>query len=176
MRNHETQNEQLEQNKREQPMSHIGRTATIGFFGGLLWSTIGFIAYYFHFTAFSPAFVLDLFMVGDWKEGALGHLIGILVIAILSIGVAYLYNFILKNIDNVWAGILFGVGLWVIVFFLLKPLFPNVKAVANWELNTIVVTLCLYILYGVFVGYSISFDAKEMAHADQQLKESYSNE
>lgn len=39
------QPEELEQNKRETPMTFIGRVITTGFVGGVLWSAIGELAY-----------------------------------------------------------------------------------------------------------------------------------
>jgi hypothetical protein len=48
----------LEQNKQEPQSSFLGRVAGIGFFGGLIWSAFGFIAYYLNFTKVGPALVL----------------------------------------------------------------------------------------------------------------------
>jgi hypothetical protein len=61
-----------------------------------------------------------------------------------------------------WVGIVFGAALWGLVFFILNPMFPNLQTVFELPRNTIVTTACLYILYGVFVGYSISFDYNEL--------------
>ncbi|MEH7367342.1 YqhR family membrane protein, partial [Priestia megaterium] len=33
--------------------------------------------------------------------------------------------------------------------------------------NTIISSLCIYILYGVFIGYSISFEAAELQTKDE---------
>ncbi|OEH94476.1 YqhR family membrane protein [Bacillus solimangrovi] len=170
-------NEHLEQNKREVPMSRAARIASIGFSGGLIWSSVGFITYYFNFVEWNPSFVLEAITTGDWRAGVLGTFIGILFISIISIGVAFVYSFALKQVDNVFGGILFGLALWGAVFYLFNPLFPSVKPVSEWDFNSIVTSLCLYILYGVFVGYSISFDAKEMEEAQKaEVKENYSSE
>ena len=66
-----------------------------------------------------------------------------------------------------WGGILYGVVLWLIVFYGVNPLLPNLESVSHLERNTIITTLCLYILYGVFIGYSISFETQEMNRQTQ---------
>lgn len=168
----EENKEELEQNKHENPTSHIARVITIGFFGGVFWSIIGFIAYYFNFTAVGPALAINGLELGAWKNEPLGHVIGIIVIGVLSIGVAIIYNALLQKMDNIWVGILFGAVLWGIVFYLLNPIFPGLAPIAELGLNTIVTTVCLYVLYGVFIGYSVAYDASET----RKHQVSYSNQ
>lgn len=167
------QSNELEQNKHEQPTSHLTRVVVIGFFGGALWSFMGLIAYYFNFTRLSPSLVLTPFAVGDWKDGAMGQILGIVLISIISIAAALLYDTILKNVTSLWAGVLYGAALWALVFYVINPVFSEQTTVANLDRNTIITMLCLYVLYGVFVGYSISYDASE---TEKQHKLSYSNQ
>lgn len=152
-------NQQLEQNKREQPVSIIAKSVTIGFFGGILWSLIGWIASYFHFTSVSPAsFLIRSWLHTEWTEYWLAELISIIGVGILSIAVALIYYFSLKKIRGLWPSIVFGLALWGIVFYVLLPIFPNVKPVQQLDSDTIVTTICLYLLYGIFIGYSISYE------------------
>jgi hypothetical protein len=65
-----------------------------------------------------------------------------------------------------WMGVIFGIVLWGIIFFVLEPLFPNIPAFGDLEINTLVSTACLFILYGTFIGYSISYD-----YHDTRIKE-----
>lgn len=154
--------EKLEQNQQEEPIPFNSKVAVIGFFGGLFWSLLGYVAYVFKFTELSPNLVLTPWVFGNWKNGVLGNFIGIFIIALLSIGAAYLYSFTLKKINKMWPGILLGLLLWALVFYVLNPVFPGLKSVAELDRNTIITTICLYLLYGVFVGYSISFEANEL--------------
>ncbi|MFN7251160.1 MAG: YqhR family membrane protein [Anaerobacillus sp.] len=153
--------ENLEQNKRQEPMSFNATVTSIGFFGGLIWSFVGYLAFFFNFIRVGPALVLMPWALGDWKNGYIGQLIGIAVIGVLSIGVAFLYRFILARFNSIWPGVAFGLGLWLLVFFLLNPIFPDLKPLFKLDLNTIVTSLCIYILYGVFIGYSISYEYSE---------------
>jgi Conserved membrane protein YqhR len=158
---------QFEQNKRERPMSLLMKVMITGFVGGVFWSLLGYLAYFFHFTEISPNMILTPWGVGDWKYGKLGNYIAIFLIGLLSILVALIYYAVLKQIKGMWGGILYGVVLWLIVFYGVNPLLPNLESVSHLERNTIITTLCLYILYGVFIGYSISFETQEMNRQTQ---------
>lgn len=164
-KNTEKNNPNYEQNKKDEPLSHIVKVMIIGFFGGVFWSLIGYIAYFFNFTDLGPSLILQPWAAGDWKNETIGHWIGIIIIGLLSVGVALIYNVFLKNTQKIWPSIFFGIALWAIVFYILNPIFPNLESVREFSRNTIVTTICLYILYGVFVGYSISYDAEQMKQA-----------
>jgi hypothetical protein len=167
----QTQNDRLEQNKDQEPMSHMARVTATGFFGGLFWSLMGYIAYYFNFTDVGPAIVLNPIALGDWKNEGLGQAISIIIIAIISIGIAILYNIMLQKVEKIWVSMLFGAALWGVVFYLLNPIFPGLEPVTKLGMNTIITTICLYILYGTFIGYSVSYDANAGSRQVQ-----YSNE
>ncbi|WP_347834107.1 YqhR family membrane protein [Gracilibacillus sp. JCM 18860] len=152
------------QRKREEEkgQSLISKVVSIGFFGGLIWSVVASVAAYFHFTSVSPkSFILRSWLQIEWTDQWLGQLISILVVSLLSIGIAFLYYFILKKIRGIWIGIGFGVVLWFILFWLFEPIFPNIPTIFNMDSDTIVTTVCLFILYGVFIGYSISFSYQQ---------------
>ncbi|WP_010284608.1 YqhR family membrane protein [Bacillus timonensis] len=158
----EKKNPELEQNKKDSEMSLMGKVVVIGLFGGIFWSLLSYLSYVFHFTELSPNLVLKPWILGDWKNRVLGQFIGVLVIGIISIGVALLYYAFLKKFTSIWVGAGFGIVLWLIVFYVFNPIFPDIKTVAELERNTVITTICFYILYGVFIGYSISFEENEM--------------
>jgi hypothetical protein len=162
------QNEQLEQNKSEKQVSFTGRVLTIGFAGGLFWSLIGYAMYMLNFTKLRPSLVLSPWMVGEWKDKALGDWIGILVIGLLSLLVAMVYKVLLAKFKHMITGVLYGIALWGIVFYLLRPMFPELQPIHDLGMNTLVTTLCLYVLYGLFIGFSISFEYEETRNAHQE--------
>ncbi|MEH7476165.1 YqhR family membrane protein, partial [Bacillus altitudinis] len=86
----------------------------------------------------------------------------IVLLGILSIGAAFIYYGLLKRIKGFWMGLIYGAILWLLVFYVFNPIFPDVKQVQDLQQSTIVTTFCLYILYGMFVGYSISFEYNEL--------------
>ncbi|KZZ86266.1 MULTISPECIES: YqhR family membrane protein [Bacillaceae] len=142
--------------------SILGRVAACGFAGGLIWSVMAFIASYFKLSEISPNMILQPVSAGAWKDGTAGNIVSICLISVISIGVAFVYYAILRRIHTIWAGIGFGIALWGFVFVLLTPLFPVLKPITDLDSNTVVTTLCIYILYGTFVGYSISYDYSEV--------------
>ncbi|EIT84516.1 hypothetical protein A374_15362 [Fictibacillus macauensis ZFHKF-1] len=148
----------MSEKKEEQMPSFMSRVINIGFFGGLCWGVVGYIAYYLNLAKIGPALALAPWALGKWKGEWLGQLLGIIVIALLSILIAILYRFLFIRIKNMFGGLLYGILLWLCVFYLLHPIFPGLEPVKNLGRNTIATTICIFILYGVFVGYSVSFE------------------
>ncbi|MCT2537532.1 YqhR family membrane protein [Aquibacillus koreensis] len=153
------ENEMLEQNKQEKPVSLLTKALLTGFVGGVLWSMLGALAAYFNFTSVSPAsFILRSWLQTGWSDSWLGQLISIFVIGVISVLLAIVYYGLFRKMKSIWPSAIFGVGLWFIVYFLLQPIFPNVPQMAELSMDTVVTTICLFLLYGIFVGYSISYD------------------
>ncbi|MGC4376520.1 YqhR family membrane protein [Fictibacillus sp. Mic-4] len=148
--------------------SFMSRVISVGFFGGLIWSLLAFLAYYLNFTKVGPALILAPWALGKWKNEWLGHLIGVVILALLSILVAIGYRFLLSKVKSMWAGILYGTVLWFIVFYVLHPIFPGLEPMNKIGKNTVVTTLCLFILYGLFIGMTISFEYSERYGTNNQ--------
>ncbi|MGX1192943.1 YqhR family membrane protein [Metabacillus sp. SLBN-84] len=148
--------------KQGEGLPFIARAMITGFAGGIFWSLIGYLAYVLNMTEISPNMLLQPFLLGDWKNGTIGNFAGVLVIGFLSVGTALVYYLVLKRFSSIFVGMIYGAALWALVFFLLNPIFPNVKTVFELERLTTVTMICLYILYGVFIGYSISFEQNEL--------------
>lgn len=152
----------LEQDQHEKPMSLLTLAVLTGLFGGIFWSSVGYLAYIFHFTEIRPNVILEPWTIGAWKEGWLGTVISIVLIGILSIGSALIYYLTLRKLTSLYAGIGFGIILFLLVYIVLNPIFPGIAPFGELERNTIVTSLCLYILFGAFVGYSISYEESEI--------------
>lgn len=167
MRNEAKKDGQLEQNQKEEPMSFFMKVMLTGFFGGIIWSLLGYFSYIFHFTTISPNIVLTPFALGDWKYEPLGQFVGVFIIGSIGVVVALLYYATLKNAKSIWVSIFYGVALWGVVFYLLNPMFPDLESVEKLDMNTNITNLCLYILFGVFVGYTISFDQQEFVKGNE---------
>ncbi|MFS0672787.1 YqhR family membrane protein [Ornithinibacillus sp. 179-J 7C1 HS] len=153
------EDKKLEQNKQEESSTFLGRSLLTGFIGGIIASLLGLFMYYFNFMEVSAkSFLLRSWTTARWTDTWLGELVTIVLIGIISIGVALIYYGVFKKIYSIWMGVVYGIILWAIVFFVLQPIFVNVPSVSELELKSIISTICLYILYGTFIGYSISFD------------------
>ncbi|MFB4160558.1 YqhR family membrane protein [Geomicrobium sp. JSM 1781026] len=129
-----------------------------GFVGGLFWGIIWYVAYFFNFTDVGPNLLWKAWTLGSWSEEATGQWIAISLLAILSIGVAFFYRYVFAKITSMWAGVGFGALLWVIIFYISNPLFIGLDSVPDLSGITIVSTLSLFVCYGLFIGYSISYE------------------
>lgn len=162
------ENQTIDQNKQEESMSILSRSLLTGFIGGLLWGSIGSLAYYFSFTEVSPKmYVLRSWITAGWTDTWLGNIIAILLLGFLSILIALLYYGLFKKIKSMWMGVIFGILLWAVLVFVLQPIFQNIKPVTDLTMETIVTMLCLFVLYGTFIGYSISYDYHDMMRKEQ---------
>jgi len=147
----------------EERFSLLSRSLLTGFIGGLLWSTIGSIFYYFNFSEVAPkSFLLTSWIDAAWTDKWIGTIITILIAGLISIVAAFIYYGVFKKIDSLWMGVLYGLLLWGIIFIVLQPIFPNIPPFTELTLDTHISALCLFILYGTFVGYSISYDYNDM--------------
>ncbi|QKS70948.1 hypothetical protein FLK61_29950 [Paenalkalicoccus suaedae] len=142
----------------------------IGLFGGLFFSLLGYAAYYFHFTEVGPGLTISMWMSEEFEPTALGEWISVFLNGILGIGAAFLYRVLFIRFKGPTAGVFYGVILWVIIFQFISPLFPAIKGILSMSFHSIVTTLCLYIVFGLFVGYSVSFDYHERLKSEELSK------
>lgn len=152
----------IQQDNRKRPVSFTVKCVVIGFWGGLIMSAIGYFAYLLNFTTFGPALVLAPLALGSWKTETTGQIVGIFVVALLSILTALVYKFALARWYTMWVGVVYGAVIWFIVFYVLNSIFPSLEPFDEFNTNTLVTTMCLYILYGLFIGYSICFDYHQL--------------
>jgi|SRR5579875_2751927 len=129
-----------------------------GLFGGVFWGIIGFLAAFFHFTEIRPNVIVEPWTLGNWKYKWQGTVLSIILLGIISVVAAYIYYFLLKRFKGWWMGAVYGIVLFFIVFFILNPLFPGIKPFTELKRDTVITSICLYIVYGIFVGYSISYE------------------
>ncbi|AMM93822.1 hypothetical protein UP17_16170 [Peribacillus simplex] len=139
----------------------IYNVLAIGFVGGGVASLIGIIAHYVNFMGFSPKFILTSWSNMAWIDHWLGTVMTILLFGILSVGIAFIYYSLFKRMKSIFSGIFFGVVCWVLLVFVLKPMFADLPTISKMSSNTIITSVCIFILYGLFVGYSISYDHQE---------------
>jgi|SRR5699024_3444494 len=135
------------------------RTLLTGFIGGLFWSALSVGLYYFNFIEVAPkTYFLRSWTKAAWTSGWQGDVVSIILASLLSIIVALIYFVILKKVPSIWMGATYGIFLWIIVLFGFHSLLPNLQSVVELTTDTLISSLCLFVLYGIFIGYSISFD------------------
>ncbi|SEP73669.1 YqhR family membrane protein [Piscibacillus halophilus] len=153
------------QNQEESKRSVFLKSLFCGAAGAFIWGIISSIAYFFSFSEVSHgSFILRSFFSGSWTEGITGELISLAIITVLGVLPALVYYLLMKNLHGVMPGIMFGIGLWVLVFIIMNPMFYYVPTFYDLSSDTIVTTICQFVLYGVFVGYTISYE-----HHDRRI-------
>lgn len=162
---------QLEQNQQEKPMSFITLVVITGFIGGILWSALGYLGYVFNFTEIRPNVVLEPWALGNWKNKWQGTILSLILIGGFSILAALIYYSLLRKVTGLLGGIVYGLVIFLFVFFALNPLFPSMKPVQELSKNTIITSICLYVLYGTFIGYTISYEEQERQYKKSREKE-----
>jgi uncharacterized membrane protein YagU involved in acid resistance len=156
---------------KENPMSFMTLVIVTGLIVGIVLSGLAYLAYIFNLTAIPPRVILEPWALGDWKKGWLGTVISIITIGIFSIVAAVIYYATLRKINSMWVGIAYGIVLFLLVFFVLNPIFPGIKPFREIDLDTIVTSLCFYVIYGLFVGYTISYEENEISNRQSTEKE-----
>lgn len=145
--------------KSVKPIIILPRSLFTGFVGGVIWSICGILLYYFNFSEIAPrTFELRPWIEAGWTDSWIGDIISVLVAGVLSIVPAFIYYGLFKKIKSAWFAVIFGGLLWIIIFYVLNPIFDNIPSVEQMSMTTIVSTICSFILYGTFIGFSISYD------------------
>jgi len=146
--------------KEKQNLSFLLLNAlVIGFFGGLFFSLLHLGFHYFSITKVSHKQVLQFLKIDfPWIEKWYGYIFFIILISLLSIVLAVVYYLIAKRLKGWIYGAIYGLILWGI-FGLLIPYVTNVTTFPQYlKTYTNVFYLCSFIIYGIFIGYSISYD------------------
>lgn len=137
----------------------FGRALIIGVVGGIFGSVFSIIMYYFNFSEVAPHSYLFVPMVKVITSKTwVSYLVTIVVASICSVILAAIYYGLFRKIHSMWIGLLYGLALWVVIFIFLQPVYQNVQKIQEWNTSTMVSTVSLFVLYGIFIGYSISHD------------------
>lgn len=144
----------------------VKTTIFTGFVGGFFWGSICLLIYYFNFLEITPKmYVLRSWITSNWTNTFVGDIASLLIVGILSIGISFIYYALFRKINSIWIGFFYGVILWMILFFFIQPFFPNIPNLNMLKKETIISSICLFILYGMFIGYSISYSYYEEKNA-----------
>lgn len=164
-----TKKQQLQDNED----SILKKAMSTGFIGGVVFSLLASLLYFFNFLEVSPkSYLLTSWVSAGWTGTWLGILFTTILAGIVSLLIACLYYLVFKKIKYMWMGISYGLILWVILFLLFRPIFTDVPTIIEWSLNTWVTTICLFILYGTFIGYSISYDYMDSKQTEEMIEKS----
>ena len=71
---------------------------------------------------------------------------------------AIVYWLALGKLRGPWAGFVFGAAWWGLFYALLGPMIGAVPPLRTIGWDSIVTDLCLYLIWGLFIGFSIAFE------------------
>lgn len=142
----------------------------IGVSAGIIWGLFSLLAYYLQFTDVGTSMYAKPILNPDYVLKWQGHFIGLAFFTIFSIIVSLIYAFLLVRFNSPWIGIAYGLVLWAIVFFPVNRLLDLTKSVKELGYNSNSIMLSIYILFGLFIGYSLSTEFNDSDREQGQSK------
>ena len=130
----------------------------IGLVASMISIALSLLLHTFHFIPFHFFTSLSTFFVTN-NSIAKVILYGIVAIFVTMVSMlfALIYALLLRKQLHWKYGAFYGVLLWLI-FYVIAPYVLHKKiTLLHYESNVSITMFCLFLLYGVFVGYSISF-------------------
>jgi len=152
----------------------FGKSILVGLIAGIIFSLFFLVLHYFTLIEID---ILTSIKKGFFKDGATfnwyGKIMLVIIVGMISIIVSVVlslvYFAIFKKINIWYIGALYGVCIWSILYIGIPLLVYGNVIVAHYSVHTHINTLCLFVLYGTFIGYTISFEYEnEMHHAMQK--------
>lgn len=135
----------------------IGTGAFIGFLFFLLWYGMSV----FHFTDYPihnyvKESVQRIWIAPNWID----LIVVSVLMSLFSIFLALIYYVIARKWYSIWAGIIYGFFISLIHMGVLHPLFYG-EFLFLQSIDSTVSIISMHMLYGVSIGYSISYDYNE---------------
>ena len=134
----------------------------IGFFAGLFWTCLRLISYYLKFTTEPVGFLLKGWVAATKLGGWYGLLLGSLAFILLSILASVIYMWLFRRMEGPWPGLWYGLAWWI-VLFIVTPQFGLTKLSIKAVYYSLATDACLFILWGMFIGFSIAFEFTDEA-------------
>lgn len=142
----------------------IGQAFVVGLIASIISIALGLFFHTFHFIPFH---------IFDWVKRYFVSMNGLatfivyglvtFLISLVSVCLALVYAIILRKKKHWKFGAMYGVFLWLMFYVTLPYFFKNIITLTMYEINVSITLLCFFLLYGVFVGYSISFHDQSVA-------------
>ncbi|MCQ6558172.1 YqhR family membrane protein [Paenibacillus mendelii] len=135
----------------------------LGFFAGLFWGVVHWLLYNIHFTTVIPGFLIEPFFRHAFLKTGWGQVAGIGSFIVFSIVATYLYMLVFGRLSGPRWGILYGAIWWLIIFIGIGPLMNLTERVNKIGYDTIATEISVYVLWGLFIGYTIAFEFHDEA-------------
>lgn len=130
----------------------------IGVFAGILWGGLKMLEFAMRFTEVVPGFLLEPFFLHSYLVTARGLVLGYLSFIAFSTIAGLIYGIFLRRLKGPWPGIGYGLAWWAVLYLLVGPVTEMMPGVTQLDLNSFVTDLCLFAVWGLFIGYSIAME------------------
>ncbi|WP_373230502.1 YqhR family membrane protein [Cohnella sp.] len=151
-------------------MQPIVYSLKIGFFAGIIWGLVRWLSTGLNFTKVNQAFLLDPFVKREVLGGILWQAAGLAAFIVMSIVAALIYFLVLGRFKGPWPGLLMGIAWWGLVYAFAGPIIGAVPPLQQIGWNSIVTDFCLFMMWGLFIGYSIAFEFHNESDREPQKK------
>ncbi|GAA3405504.1 YqhR family membrane protein [Paenibacillus hodogayensis] len=159
MEAHKHSTDRAEQGERDADRTGVLAFALqIGLFAGLIWGAVKVAGAYFKFTKVPLSFMAKPFFAPSFLNTTAGFWMGWLSFIVFSIAASLLYAVLFRKVRGHWAGIVYGIAWWALIVLLVGPLTGMMKWIYRYDWNTIITDFCLFLIWGLFIGFSISFE------------------
>ena len=147
----------------------FGKTFVIGFFGGVFLTLYLSLIHYFNMievNVFTPW--KTLFNYFDVSTKWYMYPIWVIGYGLLSIMFALIYYIVMKSRNHWDIGALYGFAIGVVIYIFLPIVLYDQHFLQEYLLKTHISFFVALILYGIFIGYSISYEYARLRSNVQQ--------
>lgn len=130
----------------------------VGLYGGLIWGALRWLFYVLKFSKVLPGFLIEPWFRKSFMHSWQGHLTGLGAFVLLSVAAALLYAALLWKAKGPWPGIAFGAAWYVLLMLGIAPAWGMIPRWKELWPDSASSELCLFLLWGVFIGYSIALE------------------
>lgn len=134
----------------------------IGLFAGLIWGLLRLAFFEMNMTRVLPGYMLEPFFRHSFLNTVPGIAIGIGGYVLFSAAAALLYRVLMGKLRGPWPGMLYGAG-WSLLFGAIGPWLGMMPKLNEIGWNSIITEFCIFVLWGLFIGYSIAFEFTDEA-------------
>ncbi|WP_135549836.1 YqhR family membrane protein [Paenibacillus cymbidii] len=131
---------------------------SLGFFAGLIWGGLKCAEFGLKFTEIVPGFWLEPFYRHSYLTSGWGIGLGLVAFIVFSIAASLLYALLFGKVVGPWMGLSYGLIWWLVIYGLLAPLLNLPTPFWTMNINWLITDLSLFLLWGVFIGYSIAME------------------
>ncbi|WP_276351981.1 YqhR family membrane protein [Cohnella caldifontis] len=140
----------------------------IGFFAGLIWGSVRWLAVAMNLTKVPAAFLADPWVKRSALASAYWQITGLALFILMSMAAALVYYVVLKPYRGPYPGLLFGAAWWAGFYLWAGPSIGAVPPLNKIGWNSMITDGCLFLIWGLFIGYSIAFEFHDEARREPE--------